>query len=251
MQKREGRRDPSFFWSGLLPVGAVVAFFLMAVLKLPFLQAIWGAVPFIVLFVVGPFWGRRSLRDFDQRAVSFLARNDHRGLRRLYDRAVGMRLFAPPAMAAERLGMVESEAGRHAHAIRAYRRALAGYENEASAPTSVTLGFAHAAFELKRYPEASEMYRRLLPSSRALPLVKRNLAESLIHQEEAIREGLGLLEEALRERPSDEERGQLELLQALGLARIGEKKNARKLLRDSSLDSEWAEELREHIEEAL
>ena len=251
-RRRRAEADPSLLQAGLIPLALVLLFFLVYGMQLTFAQAAGGAAPLIVLFFLAPFWAKSSIARFDRDAVQLLTTDQHQKLDGRFARALGMRLFAPAALVAERRGMISAEQARPGEARRAYRKAIKGYEEPELAPVSVQLGYAHASYGVGDDAEAARVYRRLLASEGALPGVRRNLAHSLIRRGESVREALDLLPAARREVTGEAATAELTLLEALAQARRGKKKLARRLRRDAeAAEGDRADALRDELEVEL
>lgn len=237
---------PPILRNGLLPLSLVATFALVYWARLPVWLAAIVASPLMILFVLAPTWATASARAFDRDALRLRAAGRGRQLRRRFDRALGMRLFAAPAIVAERLGDVLREQGDAAGARRAYLRAL-----EAAGPTPTLasiLGLAHAAYAAGEHAEAIGAYRRVLEIDDTLPRVRLRLAHALLRRGTAsdledAREALDAARPA-----SDGDRVELSLLRAYLDARQGRASAAR-----SALDATDGGDatLRDEILEAL
>ncbi len=237
---------PSLVRHALIPASIVVCFWLIYGLEAP---PWWVAVvggPIVALYLLAPRIGRRSMARFDRVAVQHLAAGRPAALGPLYTASIGMRLFAPPALVAERRGLVAANAGAPGLAREAYRTAHAQYA-EGEAPVAVELGLAHASFAIGDAREAILHYRRVLAVSGALPHVARNLAHALARQGEELDDAGRLADEAIAQAPDD---AAAKLVRALVYARRGRRGPARKLLRATG-DADGVEELREEVETAL
>jgi tetratricopeptide (TPR) repeat protein len=186
------------------------------------------AVPMLLLYALAPLWAARSAVRFDRDSVGLLAARSPRRLRARYRRALGMRLFAPPALLAERKAMVLLECGDARGARRAYQDALD--ELGPTAPLRVVLGYGHASFATGDDASAIAMYRRVLASTGALPGVERKLAYALVRHGEDLRGALALLDRTAKEIEEVDGQHELTLLRALAFAKLGESARARELL---------------------
>jgi tetratricopeptide (TPR) repeat protein len=186
----------------------------------PFSIVLAVAVPMLVLYACAPLWARSSMAAFDRDAVQLLASGQSGALVDRYERAIGMRLFAPAAVCAERQAMALAEAGQTRAARAAFRESLDEYGD--APPLRVLLGYAHASFALGDDAEAIPMYRKLLQSAVVLPGVERHLAYALVRSGEDPREALSLLDRAPREPDDAHRRGELSLLRAVAHTRLGE-----------------------------
>jgi tetratricopeptide (TPR) repeat protein len=166
---------PALLRNTLLPLSILVAMVVYYGARLPFAAAAGSALPFLLLYALGPRWARASVASFDRDVVVLLMRKDAAALNARFNRALGLRFFAAPAVVAERRGLVEAQRGRHAAARDAYREALEGYGT--GAPLAVLLGLAHACFERGLTDEAITAYEKVLARSKTLPLVQENLAQ--------------------------------------------------------------------------
>jgi hypothetical protein len=219
---------PALTRNALIPLSIVVCFVLVYVVRAaPFWVLPIGALV-TALYLAAPWVGRRSTARLDRDLVRFLSRGEQRRLAGRYRRAIGMRLFAPPAVAAERRGLVAAESGDHRRARDAYRAAEAGY-GEGEAPLSVRLGLAHACYALGDDESAVLGYRAVLRDAPGLPRVKVSLAHALARSGRDLREAERLTEELLRQ--AGDAPGEITLLRALVHARRGQKGPAKKLLR--------------------
>jgi tetratricopeptide (TPR) repeat protein len=236
---------PSLTRNSLIPLSLVVCFALVYWLRAaPFWIAVVG-VPIVLLYVGAPRLGRTSLARFDRDAIGLLASGRKAELRARYARAILMRLFAAPALAAERRGLVAAETGDAAGARSAYRAALDGYPQD-RAPVAVRLGLAHAAFALGDDREAILHYQGVLTNDGRFPRVARNLAHALARRGEELDQAEELAEEALRESKD----ASAKLVRALVHAKRGEAGPARKLLK-AARRAKGVDELREDVEVAL
>lgn len=238
---------PSLVRHALIPASLVVCFWLVYGLRVaPWWVAVVG-VPVVLLYVAAPRIGRRSLARFDKEAVRRLSRGEPGALRRLFARSWGMRLFAPPALVAERQGLVEAQTGHHPEARAAYGRALELYP-EGAAPVAVELGVAHASYAMGDDRAAILHYRRVLKGSGSFPRVAANLAHALARRGEDLKDAEALAEQALAEGGHDDAR--LCLVRAFVHAVRGQRGPARKLLKKTR-DAEGVDDLREEVETAL
>jgi tetratricopeptide (TPR) repeat protein len=212
----------------LLPATLIGCFALQYWGQQPFAVVVVCALPMLALYAAAPAWAARSIARFDRDSVRLLAAGATQQLRVRYRRAVGMRLFAPPALRAERKAMVLLECGDARGARAAYAEVLE--ELGALAPPRVVLGHAHASFATGDDATAIGMYRRVLGSVGALPGVERKLAHALIRKGEDLDEALALLSRTQREAAEGEPKQAHTLLHALALAKLGERESARALL---------------------
>jgi tetratricopeptide (TPR) repeat protein len=234
----------------LLPFGVGAAFVLHYVLHLPAWVVGVSLVPLLALFVWAPSWATRSTQAFDRDVVALLARRRPERLAGRYEQALGMRLFAPPAVSAERRALVAAESGQARAAYHAYRVALVEYGN--AAPLRVLLGYGHAAFQTGDDAEAVRIYRQLADGHGSLPGVEINLAHALVRSGEAPRDALPLLERALAAQPAPALRARLLLIRAIAHAKLGEAAAAREVLRQAEpLGVDEHHELREQLDVAL
>jgi tetratricopeptide (TPR) repeat protein len=207
------------------------------------------AAPMLVLYAAAPLWAASSLAQFDRDSVGLLAARAPARLLTRYRRALGMRLFSPPALLAERRAMVLLECGDARGARAAYHEALE--ELGAAAPARVVLGQGHASFATGDDATAIVMYRRVLESVGALPGVERKLGHALVRKGEDLQAALALLTRAQREVTDDKQRQELNLLRALAFAKLGETERARELLDQANGATDAAAALRAEIVERL
>ncbi len=203
----------------LLPVTLAVCFGLYYGLSQPFWVVLACSLPMLVVYALAPSWGRASAASFDRDTVRLLASGQPAALVARYQVAIGMRLFAPPAMCAERRAMALAEAGETRAARAAFQEALDEYG--AAVPLRVMLGYAHANFALGDDGKAIPMYRRLLRTA-ALPGVERALAHALLRSGDDPAEALALLERVPREQDDAVRHSELCLLRAVAHARLGD-----------------------------
>jgi predicted Zn-dependent protease len=195
---------------------------------------------------LAPAWAARSLAEFDRDVVRLLSTGKRSGLPGRYARAVGMRFFSPPALVAERRGMVAAETDRPAEARAGFRSAMLEYGP--AAPLRVLLGYAHACYALGDDAEAIRVYRELLEQEGALPGVQRNLAHAMVRSGQSLREALELIDRVEGESEDPQRRGELSLVRALAHAKLGEHERAQALLDDHvELRGELAEHIREQV----
>jgi hypothetical protein len=212
----------------LLPATLIGCFALQYWGQQPFVVVVACAVPMLALYAAAPRWAARSLARFDRESVGLLAARAPQRLRARYRRALGMRLFAPPALSAERKAMVLLECGDARGARAASQEVLD--ELGTTAPPRVVLGHAHASFATGDDATAIAMYRRVLENVAALPGVERKLAHALVRKGEDLHEALELLARTERELGEGEPRDEHTLLCALAFAKLGERERARALL---------------------
>jgi hypothetical protein len=202
------------------------------------------ALPMLALYAAAPWLAARSMAQFDRDSVGLLAAGAPRNLHDRYRRAIWMRLFAPPALLAERKAMVLLECGDPLGAREAYREVVE--ELGAAAPARVVLGHAHASFSTGDDVTAIAMYRRVLEGVGALPGVERKLAHALVRQGEDLHAALALLSRTERE-VDGSARDELTLLRALAFAKLGDPERARELLGQTSTQAEPLDALRAEV----
>jgi tetratricopeptide (TPR) repeat protein len=211
------------------------------------------ATPFVIVYALAPLWAARSLSAFDRDSVRILAQRDPALLKARYSRALGMRLFAPPAELAERRAMVMLESGAFRAAQRAFRDALD--ELGASAPDKVVLGAAHASFAAGDHASAITLYRRVLKGVGALPGVERKLALALVRNGEDLGAAVEILERTLHEVSAGAPRQELLLVRALAHAKLGEAEQAQfaleRALEQGAVESDAAKDLHLEINERI
>jgi len=164
--------------AGLIPLSIATCFVLYYVAHVPFGGVVLASLPFLLLFTIAPRWAKASTASFDRDVLGLLAQKKFDALRARYGRAVGMRGFGPPALAAERRGMVALESGDAQGARSAYQKAIDGYD-DGDPPVAVELGFAHACFALGEDEDAIRVYRHVLARAGSLPNVQKNLDTAL------------------------------------------------------------------------
>jgi tetratricopeptide (TPR) repeat protein len=229
----------------LLPATLIGCFALQYWGQQPFVVVLICALPMLALYAAAPAWAARSLASFDRESVSLLAAGAPQQLRARYRRALGMRLFAPPALRSERRAMVLLECGDARGARAAYAEVLEELGN--SAPPRVVLGYAHASFATRDDATAIGMYRRVLDSVGALPGVERKLAHALIRKGEDLDEAIGLLSRTQREAGEGEPKQAHTLLQALALAKLGDRQSAQALLEQAATPHPGLADLRAEV----
>ena len=241
---------PALTRNALIPGSIALCFVIVYVIELhPGWVFVVGAlVSALYLFV--PHLGKRSLARFDRDLVQLLARGKRASLEARYRRALGMRLFAPPALVAERRGLVAAEVGSAERARAAYLDALEGY-GPGEAPLSVRLGLAHACYALGDDEEAIRNYRAVVEKSGGLPQVAQRFAHALARHGQALDEAERMAERLLAD-AGDDPPAERVLLRALVHAKRGQKGPARKLVKGTAeADGDLAAQLRGEIEEAL
>lgn len=249
---RRAEPEPPVLRAALIPTSLVVVFLLMYWVELPFFAAASASLPFLLLFLFAPLWARASTRSFDRDVVRLLTTDRKQQLDGRLARALGMRLFSPPAWVAERRGLVASERGAPAEARLAYRKAMKGYEDPEHVPMAVLLGYAHASYALGDDPEAIRTYRKVLATQGSMPQLERNLAHALIRRGEDLRQALDLLEHARARAGDDAERAEIALIRAIGEAKRGRRATAKEALRvHADADGPAAEDLRAELREEL
>lgn len=232
----------------LLPTTLLACFSLYYLLEQPFWVVLVCAVPMLALYAFAPLLAVRSMASFDRDAITLLAARDVKALRSRYNRALGMRLFAPPGLRAERKAMVLAECGDTRGARDAYREAHD--EHSGRPPLRVLLGYAHSSFALRDDPRAIELYRTLISSGTTLPGVERNLAHALVRRGEDLPEALTLLIRCEREPAPEPRQIELKLLRALAYAKLGELARARELLTEVGTHEQTAD-LRSELSQLL
>jgi len=234
----------------LLPATVLLCFVIYYVLELPGWVVAVIALPMVVVYALAPSWAARSVATFDRDLVRLLATGRRAVLPGRYARALGMRLFAPPAVSSERRAVVAAEVGRPREARAYYRVAL--LEHGKRAPLRVLLGYAHACYSLGEDVEAIASYRELLTHAAALPGVRRNLAHALVRRGEALREALSLID-ADAALDAGVDRGlERDLLRAVAHAKLGERERACELAqRTTGAEGDAATALRLELQRAL
>lgn len=249
---RSAEPEQSIWRAALIPLSLVVVFFLYYAAQVPFGAAASASIPFLALFLLAPLWAKHSTTAFDRDVVRLLTTGGEERLEARLGRALGMRLFAPPAWVHERRGLVAAELGRHGEARRAYRKAMKCYEDPDQAPMAVQLGYAHASYALGDDIEAIRGYRKVLATQGPMPQLERNLAHALIRRDEDLKEAMELLDRAEPQARDDGERTEIALIRALGEARRGRRATAKEALREHrGAEGEAAEALREELREEL
>jgi len=230
----------------ILPATVVVCFLLYYVLELPGWVVAAVATPMALVYALAPAWAARSVDRFDRDLVRLLSTGKRAALPHRYALSLGMRLFAPTAVSAERRALVAAENGQVRQARAGYRLALR--ELGKRAPLRVRLGYAHACYALGDDDEAIGAYRGLLEQTAALPGVRRNLAHALVRRGEALREALALIDaEGGHGAAADRD-----LLRAVAFAKLGERDRATELAQATrDAPGEVAESLRIELQCAL
>ena len=231
----------------------VVGFILYYFAEQPMWVVFTVAAPIVVLYTLAPLWAARSLAAFDRDSVRILAQRDPARLKARYARALGMRLFAPPAELAERKAMVMLECGAFRAAQAAFREALE--ELGPAASDRVVLGAAHASFAAGDHGHAIVMYRRVLSGVGALPGVERKLALALVRHGEDLRTAVEILERTLNEVSEGAARQELLLVRALAHAKLGEAALAQAALQSAveqcAIDTDAAKDLQLEVAELI
>jgi hypothetical protein len=230
----------------LLPLTVLGCFVLYYVLELDGWVVAAASAPMVLLYGLAPVWAESSVASFDRDLVRLLSTGRRSALPGRYARALGMRLFAPPAVSAERRAVVAAENALPREARASYRIAL--HEHGGRAPLRVLLGYAHACYELTDDDEAIRVYRELLAQTTALPGVRRNLAHALVRRGQALREALELIDAEAGSSAAPER----ELLRAVAYAKLGEHGRASELAeRTRDAEGALADALRLELQRAL
>jgi hypothetical protein len=237
----------------LLPAMVVVGFILYYFGEQPMWVVFTMAAPFVVLYTLAPLWAARSLAAFDRDSVRILAQRDPSKLKARYARALGMRVFAPPAELAERKAMVMLECGSYRAAQAAFRDALE--ELGPAASDRVVLGAAHASFAAGDHGNAIVLYRRVLRGVGALPGVERKLALALVRHGEDLGTAVEILERTTHEVSAGEARQELLLVRSLAHAKLGDAARAQAALQSAleqcALESDAAKDLHLEVNERI
>lgn len=223
----------------LLPATMLACFAIYYLAEQPFWVVLACAIPMLALYALAPLIAKRSIANFDRDVIQLLAAGKPAALPARYARALGMRLFAPPGLRAERRAMVLAENGDVRGARAAYQEAHE--EHAGSPPLRVLLGYAHASFAVRDDPRAIELYRKLLATSVPLPGVERNLAHALVRSGEDLREALTMLLRCEREPAPEPRAAELKLLRAVAHAKLGEHARARELMSEAGSHTDTAE----------
>ena len=229
----------------ILPATVLACFVLYYVLELDGWVVVSVAVPMVLLYALAPAWAESSAARFDRDLVRMLSTGRRSSLPSRYALALGMRWFAPPAVAAERRAVVAAENGMPREARASYRDALR--EHGRNAPLRVRLGYAHACYELNDDGEAIRAYRDLLAQTASLPGVRRNLAHALVRSGDSLREALELIDaEGAGNSP------ERELLRAVAYAKLGEHARASELAHAGhGAEGALADSLRRELQRVL
>lgn len=234
----------------LLPLTVIACGALYYLARVPGWTLALVAVPMVVLYASAPLWAASSVARFDRDLVRLLSTGRRDALHRRYARALGMRLFAPPAVRAERHALVAAETGHMQEARASYRRAHREYG--ARPPLRVLLGYAHACYALGDDAEAIRTYRGLLAQTGSLPGVQRNLAHALVRHGESLREALELIDSEPQSGAAPERKAELDLLRAVAHAKLGDRDTARALLEQCpAVQGGQVAELRAELARAL
>lgn len=234
----------------LLPLAVALCFVLYYVVQVPGWVVVVVALPVASLYVLAPSWAARSVERFDRDLVRLLSTGKRQALARRYALAIGMRLFAPPAVTAERRAVVAAENGAPRDARAGYRAALREYGRRA--PLRVLLGYAHACYAIADDGEAIRVYRQLLDQEGMLPGVRRNLAHALVRRGEELREALELIDSESGLGIASDRRHELDLLRAVAHAKLGERERARELMAQiGAAQSELASSLLAELQRTL
>jgi tetratricopeptide (TPR) repeat protein len=245
-KKPAARPDPPLSRAALLPLALLLVFGLQFGLGLAFGWAVVASTPLVVLFISSPVWVRRSAEAFDRDAVALLASGRAADLPGRYRQALGLRLFGPKAFRAARRAMVAAETGDLEGARTEFARASDGWEDPKNVPFAVRVGYAHACYATRDYPEAVVAYRKVLEERVALPRMRKNLAHALIEEGDGLRDALEVLDRADKEASDPDEKKELALLRAWALHAMGQKKKAKRLFKaNADVDTELAARARE------
>jgi tetratricopeptide (TPR) repeat protein len=219
------RNEPTapFLRHVLIPLSVVIAGVLHYRVGLPLAVVVLAALPLTLLYVYAPRWAARSQDAFDRDALRLRAKGNVAGVRARFDRAIGMRLFAPPASVLERRGQILRESGDPEGARRAFARAV--FAAGDAPPLPMVLGLAHSAHAAKQDDEAIGAYRRVLAIDPSLPRVRLQLAHALLRRgrETDVPDALALLDAVPNARTDTDE---LALLRAYADVRRGKTKTA-------------------------
>jgi hypothetical protein len=177
-ERRANEPAPALTRNALIPISIVLCAALVYWVKWPSWVVIPIGIAVMALYLAAPLLARRSLERFDRDLVRLLATGKKDLVAGRFNRAFGMRLFAPPAVVAERKGMALAEVGDSKAAALAYQEAIQGY-GAGEAPLAVRLGLAHASYTTGADADAIRLYRAILKETDALPKVARNLAHAL------------------------------------------------------------------------
>lgn len=230
----------------LVPISLVLAFALYYWAHLRIGVVVLAVSPLVLLYVLAPWWAVASAKAFDRDALRLRAGGRSAELRARLDRALGMRLFAPPVARAERLAEILRETGQPAAARREYARAIAA---AGGAPTlSMYVGLAHSAYAAGEHGEAIGAYRKLLELDASLPRVRLRLAHAHLRRD-AKNDVADALEVLDAVPASAADRDEIALLRAYADARRGEPASARARLAEVAPGAH--PELRAEIEAAL
>jgi predicted Zn-dependent protease len=234
----------------LLPLTLIGCLALYYFARLPWWSLLLLALPMSALYALAPAWATHSTASFDRDLVRLLSTGKRDALPARYSRALGMRLFAAPAVRTERHAVVAAENGMAREACASYRRALREYGTQA--PLRVLLGYAHASYALGHDDEAIRVYRNLLAQTGSLPGVQRNLAHAMVRRGESLREALALIDSDAQPSNTQERKAELDLLRAVAHAKLGERERARELLEQSgAARGDQALALRAELQRAL
>ena len=234
----------------LLPITVMACFTLYYFAEQPWWVVASVALPMVSLYALAPVWAARSLSSFDRDLVRLLSTGRRARLPGRYARALGMRMFAPQAVRAERRAVVAAENGHVAEARADYRAALR--EHGSRAPLRVLLGYAHACYTLSDDAEAIRIYRELLDQAGSLPGVRRNLAHALVRRGDSLREALELIDRDAQHEAGAERQAECDLLRAVAHAKLGERERACELAeRTGSAEGDVAAALRIELQRAL
>lgn len=144
----------------LIPISLGVFFILYFYFRVP----IWGLailMLWIPLYYMGvPLYTRYRWTHFEKEFAYRFPQQDYKGLLELYRSQWFLRQFGPKAPMLGKLGLIYSAMGRYRDAERILEAAVR------NAPPGTgekfMLNLAHVKYELGKYTEAHQLYRRLL-----------------------------------------------------------------------------------------
>jgi tetratricopeptide (TPR) repeat protein len=233
----------------LVPIWLVLAAALYWWAHLAIWQVLLAVLPLVLLYVWAPIWAKASIESFDRDSLALRASGRYAALKARYHRAIGMRLFAPPALVAERRGQVLQEAGDASGALEAFRRALSTAGEPP--PLAVIVGMGHAAYDAKNDDEAIGAYRRVVGTDPSMPRVRQRLAHALLRRGKKtdLIDAVGVID-LIPDSPSTE--AEVSLLRALAAARRGKARTARGIERGAKdAKGAFADAVRADIDAAI
>lgn len=193
-----------------LGVFFVLTFYFQAPIWVLMLCMLW-----IPLYYLGvPMWTERKWRQFEREFAFRFPNQDYEGLLSYYKRQWFLRQFGPRAEMLEKLALIYKAMGRLRDAERILEQAIQLAERRAREKFLLNLG--QIKFELSKYDEAEQIYKRLMRRTPHLAGAHLKLTLIRAYKGEDLKRTIATLKSELPRATGDDKARIKEALAAIG-----------------------------------